>query len=358
MRSGDFDQVEPVLDEAFDSAVSLGDRRLELRAAIEREFFRTFTDPEGSALEDSSVADRTIPLLEELGDDRGLARAWLLKSEPDVNACRWGARAEALERALEHARRAGNTAEVAGMTFMHAQALYYGRTPVAEAIARCEQYLAEYPDDRLLGASVGTVLAGLRAMEGDFDEARGLYSSARAVHEELGRHFRIATVASIINAEIEQLAGQPGEAVSVLRWAYDTVSEMGAMGATATVAAFLADALALDGRNSEAVEMSSFAEEHAPPSDVVTQAIWRMARGRAVAEDDPPAAEELAGAALSMARETDYPDLEARALTCVAHVKGPGAEQAALLAEARSLYAAKGNAAAAARLPASSPTPS
>ena len=287
MRSGDFDRAAPVLDEAFESAVAIGDRRVELRTTIEREFFRTFTAPEGSALEDSSVADRTIPLLEELGDDRGLARAWLLKSEPEVNACRWGARAEALERALEHARRAGDTAEVAGMTFMHVQALYYGRTPVSEGIARCDEYLEEYPGDRLLEASVGTVLAGLRAMQGDFDEARSMYSRARAIHEELGRHFRIATVASLIGADIEQLAGQQSEAVAVLQWAYDTVREMGAMSATATLAGFLAEALAVDGRNAEAIEISEFADEHAPPSDIVTQALWRMARARGLAEKDP-----------------------------------------------------------------------
>jgi class 3 adenylate cyclase/tetratricopeptide (TPR) repeat protein len=354
MRSGDFDRAAPVLDEAFQSAVAIGDRRVELRTTIEQEFFRTFTAPEGSALEDSSVADRTIPLLEELGDDRGLARAWLLKSEPEVNACRWGARAEGLERALEHARRAGDTAEVARTTFMHVQALYYGRTPVSEAIARCDEYLAEYPDDRLVAASVGTVLAGLRAMQGDFDEARSMYSRARAIHEELGRHFRIATVASLIGADIEQLAGQQGEAVAVLQWAYDTVREMGAMSATATLAGFLAEALAVDGRNAEAIEISEFADEHAPPSDVVTQALWRMARARGLAEKDPAAAEELAQRALALTRETDYPDLEGRALTCLAHVTGPGAEQAGLLAEARSLYEAKGNYAAVARLPASS----
>jgi class 3 adenylate cyclase/tetratricopeptide (TPR) repeat protein len=355
MFAGDFDRVGPILDEASEAAGAIGDRRLELRLAIEREFFRTFTEPEGSALDDSTVADTTIPLLEELGDDRGLARAWLLKSDPDVNACRWGARADALERALEHARRGGVTTDFATLTFVHAQALYYGRTPVPEAIQRCEQYLADYPDDRLLEASVSTVLAGLRAMEGDFDEARSLYSHARVIHEELGRRFRIATVASMIAAEIEQLAGQSGEAVSILRWAYDTVREMGAMSATATIAAFLADALSVDGRSAEAVELSEFAEENAPDSDVVTQVLWRMARARALAGEDPSAAEELARDALALTRETDYPDLEARALTCVAQAIGPGKEQAALLGEARRLYEAKGNVAAAARLPAESP---
>ena len=122
--------------------------------------FGSFTQPEGSALDDSTVAERTIPLLEELGDDLGLAKAWWLKSEPDVNACRWGARAEALERALEHARRSGDAAEVATITSLHAQALYYGPTPVPDAIEQCERYLAEHPENRSLEASVTGVLAG------------------------------------------------------------------------------------------------------------------------------------------------------------------------------------------------------
>ncbi len=358
MRTGDFAHADEALTEALEAATAAKDRRLELRTTIEREFFRTFTQPEGSALDDSSVADRTIPLLEELGDDEGLAKAWLLKSEPAVNAGLWGARAEALEQALEHARRAGDTTEVGAMMFFHAQALYYGRTPVPEALARCERYLAEQADDRLLEASVSTVLAGLRAMQGDFDEARKMYSQARSIHEELGRRFRVVTVAALIAAEIEQLADQPEEAVSILRWSYDTVREMGAMSATATIAGFFADALSVAGRSAEAVEISGFAEQHAPGSDAVVQVLWRMARARAFAEQDPSAGDELARDALTRARETDWPDLQARALACVAQVIGPGDEQSSLLAEARELYERKGNVAAAARLLAQSPTAS
>ena len=357
MRTGDFAHADEVLTEALEAATAAGDRRLELRTTIEREFFRTFTEPEGSALDDSSVADRTIPLLEELGDDEGLAKAWLLKSEPAVNAGRWGARAEALERALEHARLAGDTTEIAALMFFHAQALYYGRTPVPEALARCEQYLAEQADDRLLQASVSTVLAGLRAMQGDFDEARSMYSQARSVHEELGRHFRVATVASLIAADIEQLADQPEEAVSILRWSYDTVREMGAISATATIAGFFADALSVAGRSTEAVETSLLAERHAPESDVVVQVLWRMARARALAEQDPTTADALARDALARARDTDWPDLEARALACVAHVVGPGDEQSLHLAGARRAWERKGNVAAVARLPVGSVHP-
>jgi ATP/maltotriose-dependent transcriptional regulator MalT len=353
MRTGDFGRAQDVLDEAALAAAESGDRRLELRTRIEQEFCRSFTDPEGSALDDSSVAEATIPLLEELGDDAGLAKAWWLKSEPDVNACRWGARAEALERALEHARRAGDRAEVATMTFLHTQALYCGPTPVPEATEQCRRYLHEYPDDRLLEASVTAVLAGLRAMEGDFDEARSMFARARDVHEELGRRLRLATVGSILGAEIEQLAGRPEDAVSILRSAYGTVHEMGAMSATATMAGFFADALAVEGQNAEAAEISRFAEEHAPESDVVTQVLWRTARARAAGDG-----EAIAREAVAIASTTDYPELRARAALCLADVIGAGDEHASLYAEARRVYEAKGNVAAAARLPAQSPAPS
>ncbi len=349
MRTGDFARAEGVLDEALESAAAAGDRRLELRTIIEREFFRTFTQPEGSALDDSAVAERTIPLLEELGDDLGLAKAWWLKSEPDVNACRWGARAEALERALEHARRSGDAAEVATITSLHAQALYYGPTPVPDAIEECERYLAEHPENRSLEASVTGVLAGLRAMQGDFTRARSLRARSRELHEELGQRLRIAATFTILAAEIEELAGRPGEAASMLRWAYDTLYEMGAASATATIAAFLAEALCLDGRYEEAEEFSRISAD-APESDVVTQVLWRTARAGAVGERDRNTAEALAREALARAQATDYPDLEARALISLANVLGEGEEASQLKKSARDLYERKGNLAAATRL--------
>ena len=353
MRTGDFGRAEGVLTEAMKAAVAAGDRRLELRTVIEREFFRTFTHPEGSVAEITEVAERTIPQLEELGDDLGLAKAWWLKSEVYVNACHWGERAAALERALEHARRSGDAAEVATITSLLAQALYYGPTPVPEAVSRCEGYLAEHPGNRSLEASMTGVLAGLRAMQGDFDEARRLQARAREIHEELGQRFRIAA-RSLVGAEIEQLAGRPDEAVSILRWAYETLSEMGATSIMSTTAAFLADALCLDGLYEEAEEISKVSEEQAAAVDVVTQVLWRTARARAVAGRDPRAAEALAREALAAAQTTDYPDLEARSLMAVAEVVGPGDEASGLLEDARRLYEQKGNVAALARLPAAS----
>ena len=113
MRSGSFAAAEGALEEALDLARSDGDRQLELRTLVERAFFRIFTNAQTPAEEITRIAEEAIPALEALGDHRGVARAWHLLSEPPVDACRWGERAAALEHALEHARRAGDTREAA-----------------------------------------------------------------------------------------------------------------------------------------------------------------------------------------------------------------------------------------------------
>ena len=69
------------------------------------------------------------------------------------------------------------------------------------------------------------------------------------------------------------------------------------------------------------------------------------------------AAQELARHAAALARDTDYPELKARALTCLAQALGPGDEQSSLFAEARETWERKGNVAAVARLPIGSAHP-
>jgi class 3 adenylate cyclase len=329
MRTGDFTRAEGVLDEARDAAQAGGDTRLELRTLIDREFLRAFTSPEEAVDEIVAVADKAIPLLEELGDDLGLAKAWWLKSEVHVNACRWGARARDLELALGHARKAGDASEQATLASFLAQALYYGPTPVLDAIGRYETLLSEQSEDRSLKASITSLLAGLRAMQGEFTEARQLQGSARALYEELGQRFRIATIRALVAAEIESLAGRPSEAVGILRWAQGELSKMGATSVMSTIAAFLADALVAAGAREDAMRYSKIAEANAADADVATQVMWRVSRAKI--DDNRSLAEE----AVRLAEPTDYVDIKARALVAVGEI---GA--------ARRIYEAKGNVAA------------
>jgi class 3 adenylate cyclase/tetratricopeptide (TPR) repeat protein len=337
IRTGDFPRAERALTEALAAANAAGDRRLELRTTIDREFFRAFTKPEVSVEEIVAVADEAIPLLEDLDDDLGLARAWWLKSEVHVNACRWGERAKNLERALEHARKAGDTSEQSTLASFLVQALYYGPTPVDEAITRAEALLADRPDDRSLKASITGASAGLHAMRGDFDRAHRLQADARALYEELGQRFRLA-LWSLVTAEIEALAGQREEAAAILRGAYDDLEDMGWTSVMSTMAAFLADALAPD--TDEALRYSLLSEELAADGDVVTQVMWRVARARATNDNN------LAADAVRLAKPTDYPDLKARAFLALAEVAGDPTIRRRAAAE----YERKGNVAALTRL--------
>ena len=332
MRTGDFTRAERFLDEALESAKAAGDRRLELRTVIEREFFRAFTRPEESPDDIVAVADAAIPLLEELEDHIGLAKAWWLKSEMHLNAFRWGPRTEHLERALEHARRAGDAGEQAAIAAQLAQAVYYGPAPVPAAVDRCEELLRNVPPTRSLRASVIGVLAGLRAMQGDFDEARRLHEEAREIWQELGHRFRIA-MRSLMAADIELLAGRPAEATRVLRWAHGELTAMGAQSVIPPISAFLADALCEEHAFEEAEQFARQAQEGATPVDVVAQVMWRVALARASADID------LAREAVVRAEGTDSPDLKARAYAAAGE-----------FVQARKAYEAKRNLAAARRL--------
>jgi class 3 adenylate cyclase/tetratricopeptide (TPR) repeat protein len=352
MRAGDFDRAESVLTAALEAASAVGDRRLELRALIDREFFRQFTKPEGSVDEMLGLVDEVIPLLEELDDDLGLAKAWWLKSEADVRACRWGARAQALERALQHARRAGDAREEATIVSLLDQALYYGPTPVPEAIRRCQGFLEQASDDRAVLAAMECSLGGLRAMQGDFAEARRLWSEAEAIFADLGLRVRRA-IRSIVGAEIESLAGNVDGAVGILRAGYDAAAEMQARSISGTVAAFLAEALCEQGDYAEAERFSTVTEREAASDDLVTQVLWRSSRARVLAErgEDIPA-DDLAKEAVRLAEPTDFPDLQARALLAHAAVLAAGgqrAESTALRRRAGRLYEDKGNVVAARR---------
>ena len=118
--------------------------------------------------------------------------------------------------------------------------LYFGPTPVEEAIARCEHFLAEVTGDRSLEAAIESSLAGLRAMLGDFDEARRLWLRASEQYEELGPQLPTGRPLTI-GAEIEMLADDYEAAERELRWGYETLERDGREGSAGTVAAFLAD---------------------------------------------------------------------------------------------------------------------
>ena len=345
MRFGSFAPAEGTLEEALAFARSGGDRQLELRTLIERAFFRIFTNVETPGEETTRIAEEAIPELGAMGDDGGVARAWHLLSEPPVNACRWGERAAALEHALEHARRAGDTREVARAAGFLMQAIQLGPTPVDDAIGRAHLFLSESEDDRLLTASILSSLAVLLAMRGEFDDARTRWARARALWDELGMAQNRA-LRTIDGSAIELLAGDVDAAELELRTGYRMFEELGDIHLRPTVAAYLAAALAQGNRADDAEAFAEFAQSHSSEDDIVTQVMWRVALAQVRARECNAApAQRLAHEAVGLAAPTDFLDLQATALLALARVlREAGAPEATdAAAQAQAVYERKGN---------------
>jgi tetratricopeptide (TPR) repeat protein len=346
MMVGDFEHADTALNEALSTALAAGDARLEARTRIEREFFKIFAGSQEVTSTVPEVTEQAIPVLEEAGDDLGLARAWRLRGEVAVLAGHWGARAEALERALEHARAAADEREEATLVGLLVMALYFGPMPVDDAISRCRTFLAEMSGQHTIEAALSSSLAGLLAMRGDFDEARKLWSNASNEYEELGLGYRKA-VRSTIAGDIETLAGDDEAAERELRWGYETLESMGEKGARAVVAAYLAECLSRMERDEEASRFADIAAELAASDDLVPQVLCRGVRAKVLARRDVlDQAEQLAREAVAMVDSTDFPDLQALTLLGLAEVlesSGQQDESTELVERAQKLYEKKGN---------------
>ena len=353
LNGGDLPGAESALVEAVDAAVALDQRAAELHARIELQFMHAFA--ESTPIDESvELAKEAIAELEPLGDELALARAWWLRSSGDLAAGRWLGRAEAIERALEHARRARAGVEMVGtLAGLYAQALLHGPTPVDEAIARVQDLRDELGLDATLRGSINTSLAGLLAMRGDFEGARRLFRDAAATYEEFGLRFRRANQ-SFVGAQIELLAGDPAAAERELRASTAAFAEIGAATSATTHRALLTEVVARLGRLEEARELARQVAAEASSFDLIAQVLWRSALAHVrAAEGSAHEAVELATEARRHLADSEFPQLAIAALTSGAEAAaaaddGPEAER--LLAEARKIAEAKGAVASLAQL--------
>jgi class 3 adenylate cyclase len=354
LNGGDLPGAESALVEAVEAAATHGLRAEELHARIELQFVRAFA--QSTPVEESvALAREAIAELEPLGDELALARAWWLRSSGDIAACRWRARGEAIERALEHARRAHAGIEMVGtLAGLYAQALLYGPTRVDEAIARVEGLPDELGlDAPPLRSAVHTSLAGLLALRGDFEDARRMFRDATATYEEFGLRFRRATQA-FVGAQIELLAGDVAAAERELRASSAAFDEIGAATSATTHRALLAEVVARLGRLEEAEELAQRVAVEAPVEDLLAQVLWRCALARIRAREGAAhEAVERAAEARRLLASAEFPQLAITTLTASAEAAGAAGERGEaerLLAEAARIAEAKGAAASVAQL--------
>ena len=349
---GEVRAADTALAAATDSAARLGDLGLETTARLERLMTQYNADParvegdiEARILE--SIAD-----LERVGYEAGLARAWLSMSQVRIVGARYGDVAEAVERVIEHAQKAGDRVlEIrAGPNLAHCA--QFGPMPVPEAIQLCEEIIARSGGDQKAEAVTLRSLAHLHAKSGEFDTARDEYRRARRTLEELGWKFH-AALTSINSGPIEMLAGDPVAAEAELRHDYEALDRLGDRNFISTVAAYLAEALCQQGRFDDASTMASFSAGVAAPDDVYTQVALNRVRGKVLSRlGQHDAAEAMCRVAVDLSRTEDDPTDQADALSDLALVlraAGHDTDAASAGTEALALYEDKGNVVSAAR---------
>jgi class 3 adenylate cyclase/tetratricopeptide (TPR) repeat protein len=315
---GEFAEAERVLAEAMSAAEEMGDERLAADAGLVLTLVRMYSGAAAWGEGALAEAHRAIPVLEEHGDEAGLAKAWRVIGAVHGVACRYGEAAPAVERAIEHARAAGDVRQERRNSAAYALAALYGPTPVDDAIGRCEQIVAESAGDRRSEGLALCALGQLEAMRGDFDRARGRVSRAREMLNDLGGNV-LAASTCIDAAEVEFLAGDPVAAERRLRDDQPVLEAMGAGYLLSTVCALLAQALCEQGRLDEAEASLAVTRELADDDDIESQAyLRRIGAEIAVARGQGQAAAAMAADARDVLRDADAPVLLADASVTLA----------------------------------------
>jgi class 3 adenylate cyclase/tetratricopeptide (TPR) repeat protein len=340
-----------VLDEALAAADRIGDRGLAAHASLGKLEMRLDSPDRGPDRYRVEV-QQALELLERLGDEEGQSRAWRLLGLDSYLRCQIGRSEDEFQRAVEHARAAGDQRIEAGNLYALVQAAYWGPTPVAEGIRRCQAIRAQAEGSYRVEMSALHTLAGLHAMAGEFDRARELGDAAAQIAGKLGPS-RFAALCSQFLGQVELLAGDPAAAVRWLRWGAGILERMGERGLRSEVTANLARALAAQGLDDEALEQASLSGELAVRDDLYAQverrgplAIVLARRGRL---DE---AERLAAEAVELAADSDMLGMQAGALLDLATVRrlaGRNGDAAVLARQALDLAERKGHRVAAAQ---------
>jgi class 3 adenylate cyclase/tetratricopeptide (TPR) repeat protein len=280
---GELTRAEAVLEQAVAAAATAGDRCLELHADIERRFLGLQTDPVIIGSQHVGPIERAVPVFEEARYERGLARACFLLGYLDLTRrCAYGSGTTMLERALVHARRAGDERGEAEIVFWLAVALQWGPTPAPEAVRRGQEMLDRAAGRPVIEGALLYQLAFAHAMCGRPQRARALYAQGREILDQLGLRGKAAG-STQVSGVVELLAGDAVEAEAQLRWGYEALVEMGEALIAPTSAALLAEALVQDGRYDEAQSFTELSEATAADDDIASQLLWRTARAKTLA---------------------------------------------------------------------------
>jgi class 3 adenylate cyclase len=277
-----------------------------------------------------------LPLLEREANHAALVYVWEVFGIGVANARgRWADAARASERALEHARLAGQ--HRTGLFWIEL-ALVLGPTPAAEALAQLDRLLPERPAPYSLFTR-----ALLLAMLDRFEEAVPLARESNERQRELDGRL----IGENRLAEIARMAGDHEAAARHLQTLCEWLEEREMLGLLGTYVSLLGRELCALGRFEEAETAALRGRELADQTDPLSSHLWQQVQALVLADRGEHAdAERLARDAVAGVEQTEGLTFQGDAwcdLAEVLHAAGRDEEAAAALADALERYERKGN---------------
>ncbi len=290
---------------AFSAAEAAGDERLASRADLVRIDARSHVDPTYTMASTREDTERIVSRLEAIGDEDGVFQGLLALGRLDFFEGHCMKSLAVSERLFERARdRPYRDRESVAQGFY--AAAFFGPPPVDEALELVERGKDLVSGSIVSEASIGSVRAGLLAMQDRADQARAEAARVLDLWAELGNPSAMV-ITFLAIGEIELLLGRPDRAEQAYRDGVELLDRLGETGYNSTQLAGLAAALCDQGRFEEAEEAARRSDELAAEDDFASQAGWREAQALVLSSrGDHDGAIAMIDVALGFIRPTDY----------------------------------------------------
>ena len=252
------------------------------------------------------LVEEAVAALTPTGDDAGLAIAWQLAGQVQTTLGEMDEFRAAMQRALGHARRAGNVQLETVSIFWIGLGAFFGNRSVSQSMSICKE-LVDAAQTPLQRTHARFWLATLQGVGGEVKRARLELEEARRTYGELGlEYLRASTVTAC--AEVELHGGDAVIAEKLLREGNAVLEAAGEEGVRSTILAQLGEALYDQGRYEEAERVVAESEAISSPEDaadllaLATLKARLSARRRDYVHAEHAAREALAKAADSKLR--------------------------------------------------------
>jgi predicted ATPase/DNA-binding SARP family transcriptional activator len=261
-ESGDLDRAQAVLADGCAAAEAAGAAALQARIGVLLADVRNMHGT--SNAQTLATCEEAIAVLEDDDDFDGLAEAWTLAGRARFWLDDPVAAADALERAIDYARRGGH--HRAQMRASHWLAVSFRMLPIPAdaALARVEDLLRAAGGDAWAEADLLKPLCVLYAYLGRAADARAALARSRAIFANFGAKFALAE-SGIPAGVMEAILADPAAAQRYLSEARAALRGMSERRYLVTVTTGLAAVLYAQGRYDEAQQLTDEAQSAGIP---------------------------------------------------------------------------------------------